>query len=68
MCLKPYQLLKYNNNVLYTKDNKKSLSNLILKVAKFGLMAIIKVKKINAKQIKKLMVFYKIISTFFILF
>ena len=35
MSLKPYQLLKYNNNVLYTKDNKKSLSNPILNVAKF---------------------------------
>jgi len=32
MSLKPYQLLKFNNNDLYTKDNKKSLNNPTLKL------------------------------------
>ena len=31
MTLQLYQLLKFNNNDLYTKDNKKSLNNLRLK-------------------------------------
>jgi hypothetical protein len=35
MSLKPYQLLKYNNDVLYTKNNKKNLNNPILNVARF---------------------------------
>ena len=30
MSLKPYQLLKYNNNVLYTKDNKKSFRTILI--------------------------------------
>ena len=35
MILKPYKLLKYDNNVIYTKDNEKVLKNPILNVAKF---------------------------------
>jgi ubiquinol-cytochrome c reductase cytochrome b subunit len=35
MSLKPYQLLKFNNELLYTKDNTKILNNPILNVAKF---------------------------------
>jgi ubiquinol-cytochrome c reductase cytochrome b subunit len=35
MSLKPYQLLKYNNDVLYKRNNKKNLNNPILNVARF---------------------------------
>ena len=36
MSIKPYQLLKFDNELLlYTKDNTKILNNPILNVAKF---------------------------------
>jgi ubiquinol-cytochrome c reductase cytochrome b subunit len=35
MSLKPFHLLKFNNELLYTKDNNKNLNNPILNVARF---------------------------------